>query len=174
MPLEHAADEQIDERVPLTPSGTVWDPSSTCDPYPSADSVAVAEPPTPSQQEVDAAWPAPSTDNADTVDTWGAGITVVADKTSGDPWGASNAATAPNTWVAEAKGGNANNGWSSGGGQKSNDRGYGGGGPRRGRPFWQPPEVDGMDSASVAGTSRSASLCLILYLFHRTDVYPQV
>jgi hypothetical protein len=66
----------------------------------------------------------------------------------GDAWGSNNEATAADTWGAEVKGDNSNNGWKDSGGWKSNkggtdDRGYGQGGFRRDRPFWQPPERDG-------------------------------
>ncbi len=58
MPSEIDADEQIDKASPLVPSGVLLDPSSTTGPPPTPESVSLAAQLTPSQEEVDEAWPA--------------------------------------------------------------------------------------------------------------------
>jgi len=149
MPTEDYADGQLDEGLPLAPSDTVWGPSSPPDPLPTPESLALAGLPTPAQAEVDAAWPAPSTDNTTVVDTWGVGISAASDTNYGDTCSADNKATVADAWGNEVKRDNAfNTGWSGGGGRKSDngrsgDQGYGRGGFRRDRPLWQPPESDG-------------------------------
>ena len=133
--------EQIGQGLPPVLSDTAWGPSYL---LPTPESLALANQSTPAQEEVDAAWPAPSNDSTNAADTWGVGITAVPDTNSGDAWGTDSKPTAVGN---EAKGDNANNGWSGGEGWKTDktrtdNQGYGRGGFRRDRPFWQPPESD--------------------------------
>jgi len=140
------ANNQIDKASPLVPTVLLSDPSSAS--YSTTpESLALAAQPTPAQEEVDMAWPAPSNDNMNAADTWGVGTIAGLDTNPDDPWGLNNGATAAGAWGAEVKGDNPYPGWSGGGGLKSdkdrsNARGYGKEGFRRGRPLWQPPERD--------------------------------
>ena len=144
---ETDADKQVDKVSPLNPSGILLDPSSTYDLPPTPESVSLAAQPTPSQEEVDEAWPAPSNDN-DAADTWGVGTIAAPNANPDDMWGSNNEAATAVAWGTETKGECPNNDWKGSGGWqddqgRSDDRGYGKGGFRRDRPFWQPPERDG-------------------------------
>jgi hypothetical protein len=148
IPSEVDADKQIDDASPIVPSAIPLDPSGTSDSSPTPEPLALAARPTPAQEEVDAAWPTPSNDVINAADAWGIGTIATPGTNPGDSWGPNNDATAADTWGTEAKGDKANNGWSGGGGWKSNkgksdDQSYGKGGFRRDRPLWQPPERDG-------------------------------
>ena len=145
MATEDEADEQLGQGLPLVPSDTAWSSSNTSCVLPTPESLALADQPTPAPEEVDAAWPAPSNDNADAADAWGTVITPVPNANYSDTWGTDSKPTAA---ANEANGVDADNGWSGGGGWKSDkarndDQGYVKGGFRRDRPFWQPPESDG-------------------------------
>ena len=48
---------------------------------PTPESLALADPPTPALEEVDAAWPAPSNGNADVAGAWGTGVTALSTAT---------------------------------------------------------------------------------------------
>ena len=144
MATEGEVDEQIGQGLQLVPSDTAWGPSSTSYVLPTPESLALADRPTPALEEVDAAWPAPSNDNADAADAWGTGITAIPNTHYSDGWGADSKPTAAGN---EANGDKADNNWSGGGGWKSDkawncDQGYVIGSFWRDRPFWQPPKSD--------------------------------
>ncbi len=148
MPSENDAHKRIDKASPLVLSDVLLDPLSTTDSPPTPESLSLAAQLTPSQEEVDEAWPAPSNDNMNAADAWGVGTIAAPDANPDDAWGSNNEATAAATRGTETKGESPNNGGEGGGGWKNNtkrsdDRGYGQGGFRRDRTFWQPPERDG-------------------------------
>jgi hypothetical protein len=146
---EDSVDEQINTDVPVVISDTAWGPSSTPDPTPTPESLAFAEQSTPTQGEIDAAWPAPSIGDTNAADSWGVGDTAAPDTKAGYTWGVANDAPAADAWGTETKGDTFNSGWSGGGGWKRDqdaggrDQGFNRGGFRRNRSFWQPPESDG-------------------------------
>lgn len=157
---------------PLVPSVILLDASSASDPTPTPE-FSLAAQLAPTQEEVEEAWPAPSNDNMNTEDAWGLGTIATPDTNRGDTWGSNNEAIAADSLGIEVKGDNANNDWRGGGGWKSDqgkndDRGYGKGGPRRDRPFWQPPERDsGWEGFRKRGgyVGHSSYLCWISRCF---------
>ena len=172
------AEKQIDKASPLVPSSVLLDPSGTYDAPPTPESVSLAAQHTPSQEEVDEAWPAPSNDNMNAADTWGVGTIAVPDTNPDDMWGSKNEVAAAGAWGTETRGECPNNDWKGAGGwkddkERSEDRGYGTGGFRRDRPFWQPPERDGgwEGFRKRGGCVGDPSYLRWTQLFYHVDVY---
>ena len=179
VPHENGADKQIDKTSPLVPSGAPLDAAGTTDSLLTPESLSLAAQPTPSQEEVDEAWPAPSNDNMNAADTWGVGTTEAPATNPDDGWSSNNEATAAGPRGTETKGESPNNGGKGGGGwkvdtERGDNRGYGMSGFRRDRPFWQPPERDGgWEGFRKRGgyVGDSSYLCWDPPLFHYVDVH---
>ena len=179
VPSENDADKQIDKASPLVPPGAFLGASSIIDSLPTPESLSLAAQPTPSQEEVDEAWPAPSNDNMNAADTWGVGTIAAPATNSDDGWGSNNEANAARTRGTETKGEYPNDSGKGGGGwkvdtERGDDRCYSMGGFPRDRPFWQPPERDGgWEGFRKRGgyVGDSSYLCWTPQLFHYVDVY---